>query len=215
MQQTPNPIHDLRARICADIVLNVAKSPGFANLPLDKIGIPPPFASAATCGSHGTANFCNICRFNLCKICGLAGVPKKAFWTGKCNANHEGLKKYSAHTKRVQEILKTEAAKLPVVSVQEAPPPAPQVPAEVASAAPKVPEAAKVSKASKAAKAAKAPRASPAAEKSIKKKKAASPSRILAGIPFKLGETTSKVVLNKRTGKQVIRTDTEIIFQNV
>ena len=162
-----------KAELCAQRAINAAHDFQYLGFDIKDIGIPPPSACAASCSGHGISDYCVICRFNGCKICGKSFSRIPVFWKGRCGGVHTGvMNNYPKHTARVEKILVDKAGDLPAPIVVVAPVPK----------APKAAKAAKVPKAPKAAKAAKAP------------KPVAVASRISSKCPFKVGRTTSKLV---------------------
>ncbi len=167
-----------KATVCANLVIKAAHDFQYLGFGVKDIGIPPPSACAPSCSGHGVADFCVICHFNGCKVCGSARVHKHACWSGACPVDHTGEKKYLKHTLRVQQILKDRAAELPVPLV------APVKKAK-AAAVPKPVE--KVAMAPKKAKAKKIT------------------ARIRLNQRLTVGATTGKVVQNARTGEWTLK----------
>ena len=100
-----------KAELCASMVVKAAHNFNYLGVGIEQIGVPPPTAVSKTCRGHGIADFCVICNFNRCRICGSCSVEGPAFWSGECAESHEGMKLHTKHTKRVMEIVN--AAELP------------------------------------------------------------------------------------------------------
>jgi hypothetical protein len=77
----------------ADMVVKAATNFAHLGLTVSDIGIPPMNADKKDCSGHSWKNFCMICRFNYCWICG--GEVRKAYngkpvscWKGVCGNLH-------------------------------------------------------------------------------------------------------------------------------
>ena len=111
-----------KAELCAQRAINTAYDFQYLGFDIKDIGIPPPSASAASCSGHGISDYCVICRFNGCRICGKAYVRSPVFWKGRCDGVHTGvMNNYPKHTARVEKILVDKAGDLPAPIVVVAP----------------------------------------------------------------------------------------------
>ena len=82
-----------KEQMLADMVVKAATNFAHLGLTVRDIGIPPMNADRKDCSGHSWKNFCMICRFNYCWICG--GEVQKVYngkpiscWKGLCTNMH-------------------------------------------------------------------------------------------------------------------------------
>jgi len=96
-----------QSELCANLLIQAAYDFNHLGFGIDDIGIPPKTACAKTCKGHGISDFCAVCNFNLCGLCGgSSNVCKTSMWKGRCSRNHTGVKKSNKHKARVLALLK-------------------------------------------------------------------------------------------------------------
>jgi hypothetical protein len=95
-----------KAELCANLLIQAAYDFNYLGVGVKAIGIPPKTACLKSCKGHGISDFCCVCNFNLCHMCGSCHVLRNAMWNGDCGGDHSGLKKNSKHTARVAELVK-------------------------------------------------------------------------------------------------------------
>ena len=95
-----------KAELCANLLLQAAYDFNYLGFGVKEIGIPPKTACIKSCKGHGISDFCVVCNFNLCHMCGSCNVFKNAMWSGDCGGDHAGLKKNTKHKARVTELIK-------------------------------------------------------------------------------------------------------------
>ena len=107
MPKKESPINNAsKAEICANLLIQAAYDFNHLGFGVKDIGIPPKTACVKSCKGHGISDFCFVCNFNLCHLCGSCNVSKNAMWNGNCGGNHSGLKRNSKHKARVTELIK-------------------------------------------------------------------------------------------------------------
>ena len=101
-----------KEQMLADMVVNAVTNFSYLGLTVDDIGIPPMTADKKSCSGHSWKNFCMICRFNYCWICG-GPIPNPyrgeliTCWKGVCGRSHaDGTTPSVEHHSRVSKLVK-------------------------------------------------------------------------------------------------------------
>jgi len=83
-----------KEQFLADMVVKAASNFAYLGISIDDIGIPPMMADKKMCSGHSWKDYCAICRFNYCWMCGAAlhnphGMNLIKSWSGVCGNSHD------------------------------------------------------------------------------------------------------------------------------